>query len=118
MADSGWRDDAKCAGVSLRVFFHPDGERNPMRARREAQAKVVCGNCPVRSECLHEALTTPNPWGTWGGMSERERRKVDSDEYLRLLDAGVRADAAVALAEQAPTPETSDLAVLEARRAS
>ena len=28
-------------------FFHPDGERGPARARREAKAKEVCQHCPV-----------------------------------------------------------------------
>ena len=104
-----WRSRANCKGISLNVFFHPNGERDPLRSRREAQAKAVCRSCPVRFECLHDALTTPNAYGTWGGMSERERRKVDVDEYVRLIGIGIRPIAAVALAglPPAPRPETT-----------
>lgn len=117
MTVDDWRDRANCKGISLRVFFHPDGERDPLRSRREAQAKVVCHGCPVRAECLREALTTPNPWGTWGGMSERERRKVDPDEYLRLIEKGIRPVAALALASLPPAPK-SKAAAQEVCRAS
>jgi hypothetical protein len=30
--------------------------------------------CPVRFECLAEALDNRIEWGVWGGMTERERR--------------------------------------------
>lgn len=39
-------------------------------------AKVVCRACPVRTECLAEALDNRQEWGVWGGMTERERRAV------------------------------------------
>ena len=32
--------------------------------------------CPVRSECLAEALDNRIEWGVWGGMTERERRQL------------------------------------------
>lgn len=76
MAEPDWRDRANCAGVSVTVFFHPEGERDPERSRREARAKAFCRGCPVRVECLQEALADTNSYGTWGGMSERERRQV------------------------------------------
>ena len=71
-----WRDHANCRGTALALFFHPEGERDPERSRREARAKAFCRGCPVRSECLQEALADNNSYGTWGGMSERERRQV------------------------------------------
>ncbi len=39
-------------------------------------AKRVCRHCPVRYECLVEALDGPVHTGVWGGMSERERRQL------------------------------------------
>lgn len=31
------------------------------------QAKALCGDCPLRRECLAEALDRAEPWGVWGG---------------------------------------------------
>ena len=39
-------------------------------------AKSLCGTCPVRTECLAEALDNQIEWGVWGGMTERERRAL------------------------------------------
>ena len=40
------------------------------------RAKAVCGNCPVRTECLADALDNRIEFGVWGGMTERERRAL------------------------------------------
>ena len=40
------------------------------------RAKKQCLSCPVRTECLAEALDNRLEWGVWGGMTERERRQV------------------------------------------
>ena len=47
-----------------------------VRGAEQHKAKVVCGACPVRAECLAEALDNKIEWGVWGGMTERERRAV------------------------------------------
>ena len=44
--------------------------------REQHRAKLVCGGCPVRAECLAEALDNEMEWGVWGGMTERERRAI------------------------------------------
>jgi len=31
------------------------------------QAKDLCGQCPVRVECLISAIDRREPWGVWGG---------------------------------------------------
>ena len=31
------------------------------------RAKGLCGECPVRAECLAGALARREPWGVWGG---------------------------------------------------
>src|SRR3954463_13654970 len=38
------------------------------------RAKAVCLSCPVRTECLSDALDHKIEFGVWGGMTERERR--------------------------------------------
>jgi WhiB family transcriptional regulator, redox-sensing transcriptional regulator len=40
------------------------------------RAKVVCATCPVRTECLADALDNRVEYGVWGGMTERERRAL------------------------------------------
>ena len=46
--------------------------------------------CPVRGECLAEALDNRIEWGVWGGMTERERRALlrkrsDVQSWRRVL---------------------------------
>ena len=40
------------------------------------EAKRVCLTCDVRNECLEYALQNDERFGIWGGLSERERRKL------------------------------------------
>jgi WhiB family redox-sensing transcriptional regulator len=51
------------------VFF-PDSEENA------EEAKAICDICPVRLSCLEHALAMRERDGVWGGMTERERRKI------------------------------------------
>lgn len=68
-----WQLQAACRGQDSGVFFHPEGERGAARARRESNAKAWCHVCPVRSECLDQALASREPYGVWGGLGESER---------------------------------------------
>jgi WhiB family redox-sensing transcriptional regulator len=71
-----WQLQAACRGMSSAFFFHPEGERGPARARREAKAKAVCFQCPALEQCRRHALAVHEPYGIWGGMSEGERAQV------------------------------------------
>jgi WhiB family redox-sensing transcriptional regulator len=62
-----WTVHAKCRGMEDALF--PE-------ASDQKRAKVVCSGCPVRLECLAEALDNRIEWGVWGGMTERERRAL------------------------------------------
>lgn len=64
-----WRARAACARLDPGLFF-PDGAEAETR-----QAKRVCAACPVRAECLRFALTSPEQYGIWGGLTEGERRE-------------------------------------------
>jgi WhiB family redox-sensing transcriptional regulator len=61
-----WQRLGACRGMDSGVFFHPDGERTPSRARR----------CPVIDQCREFALQTREPFGVWGGLAEAERRVI------------------------------------------
>ncbi|WP_414942834.1 WhiB family transcriptional regulator, partial [Amycolatopsis sp. cmx-11-51] len=47
-----------------------------VRGAEHNRAKAVCLGCPVRTECLAEALDGRINFGIWGGMTERERRAL------------------------------------------
>lgn len=61
-----WAPKAACRAGQPDALFVRGAEQN--------QAKLVCSGCPVRIECLAEALDNQTEWGVWGGMTERERR--------------------------------------------
>ena len=71
-----WQLHAACRGMASSFFFHPEGERGPARARREAQAKAVCFECPAMASCRAHALQVHEPYGIWGGLSEGERAQM------------------------------------------
>ncbi|SYZ32812.1 WhiB family transcriptional regulator [Propionibacterium australiense] len=64
-----WRDNALCAQTDPEAFF-------PEKGGSTREAKKVCQACSVRGECLEYALTHDERFGIWGGLSERERRKL------------------------------------------
>jgi WhiB family redox-sensing transcriptional regulator len=66
---SGWQAQANCMGVDPDLFF-------PERGGSTREAKEVCRGCVVREDCLEYALANGEKFGIWGGMSERERRRV------------------------------------------
>lgn len=64
-----WQSDALCAQTDPEAFF-------PEKGGSTREAKKVCTGCEVRSECLEYALANDERFGIWGGLSERERRKL------------------------------------------
>ena len=62
-----WPLLAKCRGMNDALF--PEG-------KDQKRAKTICMGCPVRAQCLAEALDNRIEWGVWGGMTERERRAL------------------------------------------
>jgi WhiB family redox-sensing transcriptional regulator len=64
-----WMARANCKGVDAELFFVGRGTST-------WPAKQVCLGCVVRGECLQYALDTREPFGVWGGMSEKQRRRL------------------------------------------
>jgi WhiB family redox-sensing transcriptional regulator len=71
-----WMLAAACRGRPDLFFAPDDSETRSERRRREAAAKSVCARCPVRIDCLTDALTSDERFGIWGGLTERERRSL------------------------------------------
>lgn len=66
-----WQHRAACRrpGVDPDAFYPDKGEST-------RPAKRICAGCPVTAECLQYALDNNERWGVFGGLSERERRKL------------------------------------------
>ncbi|OXM70452.1 WhiB family transcriptional regulator [Amycolatopsis vastitatis] len=84
---SSWRINASCRDADPDGLFVRGAEQN--------RAKAVCMGCPVRTECLAEALDGRINFGVWGGMTERERRALlrrrpDVESWAVLLEAAKR----------------------------
>ena len=73
-----WQDDALCRQHDPELFF-------PVKQTVTAieEAKAVCRQCPVISECGTYALKTRTEEGIWGGLSEDERRAILGRQALR-----------------------------------
>ncbi|GAA2025302.1 hypothetical protein GCM10009839_24170 [Catenulispora yoronensis] len=69
-----WQAAAACRGLPSAAFFSPTGERGEARERREQAAKRICAGCPVREECAAFAVALGERHGTWGGLTDKERR--------------------------------------------
>ncbi len=79
--DRSWQLRANCLGVDPDLFF-------PERGASTREAKEVCRGCVVRDECLEYALANGEKFGIWGGMSERERRRIRRARALSRRSGG------------------------------
>lgn len=77
--DDQWRRHAACRDEDRDIFF-------PTQGASVAEAKAICATCPVRRPCAEHAITHPEPFGIWGGLSERQRRQIRRQRGLRNHD--------------------------------
>ncbi|HEV7471407.1 MULTISPECIES: WhiB family transcriptional regulator [unclassified Pseudonocardia] len=67
--EQDWQERALCAQTDPEAFF-------PEKGGSTREAKRICSGCEVRAECLEYALAQDERFGIWGGLSERERRRL------------------------------------------
>jgi WhiB family redox-sensing transcriptional regulator len=67
--EQNWQERALCSQTDPEAFF-------PEKGGSTREAKNICVGCEVRGECLEYALEHDERFGVWGGLSERERRRV------------------------------------------
>ena len=84
MWSNDWAARSACRSADPDSLFVQGAAQN--------RAKAVCAGCPVRTECLADALDNRVEFGVWGGMTERERRALlrkrpDVDSWRALLEA-------------------------------
>lgn len=84
-----WWEQAACKGMDIDLFIFEFGERHINRKIKEA--KAVCALCPVKSECLAEALkfsiTRQDCCGIWGGLTFKERQRLKRKEHINQIPA-------------------------------
>jgi WhiB family transcriptional regulator, redox-sensing transcriptional regulator len=66
--DPEWASRGACRDVDPESLF--------VVGAAQHKAKVICMGCPVRIDCLADALDSRTEFGVWGGMTERERRTL------------------------------------------
>ena len=69
MGTTGWMTKARCREYDPEQFF----VRGAAQSKRAVR---VCEHCDVRSVCLQYALENGIEFGIWGGLTERQRRRV------------------------------------------
>jgi WhiB family redox-sensing transcriptional regulator len=67
--DEQWQERALCAQTDPEAFF-------PEKGGSTREAKRICLGCEVKDRCLDYALAHDERFGIWGGLSERERRRL------------------------------------------
>jgi hypothetical protein len=65
-----WRSRAACRGRVDLDFI------DPRTSAEAAECRALCAGCPVRAQCLAEALGTGEAWGIWGGLDADEREPL------------------------------------------
>lgn len=75
-ANMSWMEYGICQNrdEDAKIFF-------PEPGNNAAQAKKMCGRCPVRTKCLEWSITTRQMYGIWGGVAEKKRRRMMQLRY-------------------------------------
>ncbi|ASU56088.1 transcription factor WhiB [Nocardiopsis dassonvillei] len=94
---------AKCREIDPDALFVQGAAQN--------RAKLICRGCPVRTQCLAEALDSRIEFGVWGGMTERERRALlrrrkDVTNWYELLTSAERQYEREQAEQEPPTSPT------------
>lgn len=68
--------DARTAWVLQGLCLTSDPDKLFVRGAAQRKAAAMCRDCPVKAECLADALDNEVEFGVWGGMTERQRRAL------------------------------------------
>ncbi len=80
-----WQAFSACRGEDPSIFFHSENERASKKDTRIKIAKSICAGCSVKPQCLAHALSVPEYYGVWGGLSEGERDRLLSISTRREM---------------------------------
>ena len=68
--------EARTAWVLQGLCLTTDPDKLFVRGAAQRKAAAMCRDCPVKAECLADALDNEVEFGVWGGMTERQRRAL------------------------------------------
>lgn len=71
-----WHARALCNGMQPDIWY-PAATGSTPRTQAVVEARRICRQCPVRRECLDDAIATRQQWGIWGGQDFEGKRKSD-----------------------------------------
>lgn len=74
-----WIKKANCREMDTDLFF-------PERGASAKEAMEICAACKVAEPCLAMALIDKLHVGIYGGMSERQRRRMPKEQKQQILD--------------------------------
>lgn len=84
-----WRHQALCRDTDPELFFGPnDSTGTDITHNWEHTAITVCNRCPVRRDCLNDALRSSHSYGVAGGRTAGQRKALLTDR--RTAPAGTR----------------------------
>jgi hypothetical protein len=58
-----WKDNARCLGLEVNLFFDKYEEEENLRNGVDK----ICSSCPVRKTCFAVGISNKE-WGVWGGI--------------------------------------------------
>lgn len=73
-----WRGLASCRNRDPEVFYPIGDVWTVEQTGRAEVAKRICADCPVRWECLNDAIKRGDTWAILGGLTPAERREISA----------------------------------------
>lgn len=67
--ENGWQQHGLCRGADPNMWFIG-------RTDSPKPARDTCARCPVKDPCLKYAMDHNEKYGIWGGLTERQRRRL------------------------------------------
>jgi len=80
-----WQEQSNCRNADSDLFFLDPMMRGKEKRNKEQEAKKICKGCPVVQQCLNHALSIPEFFGVWGGMTADQRNSILRKQGLRIV---------------------------------
>lgn len=76
MSGHDWRNRAACVGHNPETWTGEIYSNRDIDRAVIEEAKAICATCPVRKECLADALARKEAWTIRGGLTPEERDRL------------------------------------------